>query len=429
MIFYRKFCILEGVDIKQYFSKHSVAFFTLGAAIFFMSGVVVGQFTVLKNIATTAGFVTASPYPRQSGSKLPDFVSNDEVNFNLFWDVWKSLEDRYYKQPLSDKTLFYGSVKGMVGSIEDPYTTFFDPEEAKSFSESLEGRFEGIGTEIGIKDGILTIIAPLPDSPAEKAGLLPGDKVLTIDDLDTQKLTIDEAVQKIRGPKGTQVVLIIIHKGEEEQPPRSIEIIRDEIVVKTVKWQFVGENKDVAHINLFSFNEDTAGEFARAVNQILKKQPRAIILDLRSNPGGLLQAAVDIASFWIEDGVIVKERQGAEELDTYTSTGSSRLQAFKTVVLVNEGSASGSEIVAGALQDYKKAIVVGEQTFGKGSVQDYTTLEDGSALKITIAEWLTPQERSINNEGITPDIEVSLSIEDYNANRDPQLDKAIELLE
>jgi carboxyl-terminal processing protease len=417
---------MEG---KFKLSRYQILLFTVLSATFFIAGIIIGQSVMVKKDGAKWE-VRASPFLSKGSSyPLPDFVNNDEVNFALFWDVWESLEYRYYKQPLSDQELFYGAVKGMVSAVGDPYTVFFDPTEAQSFYESLEGKFEGIGAEIGIKDATLTIIAPLAGSPAERAGLLAGDKVLAIDGTGSENFTLDQAVQKIRGPKGTKVELTIVHKEGENDSPIKVEITRDEIVLNTVEWRMEGTAKDIAYIGLFSFNEDTVKAFDKAVGQVLKKQPRAIILDLRSNPGGLLTGAIDIASFWIDDGPIVKERKSGKEGTVYNASMPSLLKSYKTVVLVDEGSASASEIVAGALQDYNKAVIVGEKTYGKGSVQDYSILGDSSALKITIAEWLTPKDRSINNEGITPDVEVKRTLEDYNSNRDPQLEKAIELLE
>lgn len=356
---------------------------------------------------------------------IPAFVDRNSVDFGLFWDVWESLENRFYKQPISDEALFYGAIKGMAAAVGDPYTVFFNPTEAAEFNRELEGKFEGIGAELAIKRDRLTIVSPLADSPAERAGLVPGDVILAIDDVDAATFSLEGAVSRIRGLKGTVVHLTIFTEGVSET--KEVQVKREEIIVKTVQLEFVSET--IAHIRIFSFNEDTIDDFKTAVSAIRRQNPSGIILDLRSNPGGYLDAAVEMASYWIEDGVIVEERFSLGAKDTYRAVGQARLADERTVVLVNEGSASASEIVAGALQDYGEATVVGEETFGKGSVQDYSPLEDGSALKLTIAEWLTPKGRSINETGIAPDVFVPMSAEDVNNDTDPQLQRAIQLLQ
>jgi len=354
--------------------------------------------------------------------KLPGYLSKD-VDFNLYWDVWNLVKDKYIDQPVLDTKLFYGSLAGIVASLGDPYSVFLDPETARKFSEELGGTFEGIGAEIGIKNNRLTIIAPLPGSPAEKAGLKAGDKVFAINGIDTTGIALDYAVNLIRGPKGTEVILTIGRDGIEEL--QEIKIVRDIIAIKSVELTM---KDNLAYLKLSYFNEDTATDFNKAVQEILTKNPKGIILDLRNNPGGFLDTAIGVASEWIEDGTIVTEEFGNKEKKDYPAVGRARLKDYKTVVITNGGSASGSEIVAGALKDYKKATIIGEKTFGKGSVQDYEELKDGSAVKITVAHWLTPSGKLIEGEGILPDLEVKLTKEDYDAGRDPQLEKAMELV-
>jgi carboxyl-terminal processing protease len=417
--------------MKKILYKHfNCIFLLLLGLIVFVLGVSVGQSTKFNRQAqnNSPDKISAAPLFGDLGNNnLPKFVDAKEVDFDLFWDVWKSLEDQYYQQQeIADSNLFYGSIRGMVAALGDPYTMFFDPKEARAFDQELQGTFEGIGAEIGIKHNRLTIIAPLPDTPAKRAGLRAGDKILAIDDVDTYNMFIDEAVRKIRGPRGSEVVLTILSKNDTSA--RKISIIRDKIIVRSVSWKPVENNKDLIYLRIFSFTDDTARDFKNQINAILKKNPKGIILDLRSNPGGYLDAAVRVASLWIEDGPIVQERFADDKIELYKAQGKAILKDLKTVVLVNEGSASASEIVAGALQDYKKAIIVGEQTFGKGLVQDYSSLKDGSALKITVAEWLTPQGVSINKEGITPDNVVEMTKDDYNEDKDPQMEKAVELL-
>ncbi|MDP3985687.1 MAG: S41 family peptidase [bacterium] len=353
----------------------------------------------------------------------PEYLSRD-VDFDLYWKVWNLLKDKYVERPVSDTQLFYGSLRGMVEALEDPYTVFLDPEMTDRFTQELAGKFEGIGAEIGMKDGALLIVAPLPGSPAERAGLLAGDRILAIDGTDVAGMTIEEAVSRIRGPQDTQVTLSIL-RGEADAP-KDIVITRDEIVVHSVRTKFGEEN--IAVIDIFQFGDDTTAEFKQAVLEVVSKNPKGIIVDLRNNPGGFLDSAVDIAGEWVEKNQVVVVEKNDERHD-FRSPGPARLAGIPTVVLVNGGSASGAEILAGALQDYTLATLVGTKTFGKGSVQDFQVFGDGSALKFTIAEWLTPLGRSINKLGIDPDEVVEFTEEDAAARRDPQMIRALEILQ
>ncbi|MEI7497707.1 MAG: S41 family peptidase [Candidatus Falkowbacteria bacterium] len=348
-----------------------------------------------------------------------------EVDFNLFWEVWNLLKTDYVKQDtLNEKNLFYGAVRGLVAAAGDPYTIFLDPKDSKTFADDLAGTFEGIGAEIGIKKEQLVVIAPLPETPAEKAGLRAGDKILAIDKQATMGISVDEAVSKIRGKKGTVVTLIINRPGEDKN--REIKITREVIIVKSVKTNL---RKDgVMVITITSFNSDTALLFEKAVQEAEKTKPKAIILDLRNNPGGYLNTAVEVASNWIDSGPVVIEQDSKKNRLEYPAVGLARLQKYKTVVLINQGSASASEIVAGALQDDSKARIIGAQSFGKGSVQTLEKLSDGSSLKVTIAQWLTPKGTNISEKGITPDQAVELTAADYEKSKDPQMDAAIKWL-
>ncbi len=379
------------------------------------------------------GVTNADKLPRENEvgkiinkNNPPDTISKD-IDFNLFWNVWQTIKDRYVgAEDLSDIDMFYGAEMGLVASLGDPYSIFLKPEVAKEFQNELEGKFQGIGAEIGIKNDKLTVISPLPNSPAEKSGIKPGDIIIAIDGLDTTSMSLNMAVSKIRGDKDTKVKLRIIHK--DEKTDQEIEITRDDIKYESVVWSV--KNNHIGYIRISHFNTDTDTLFDKAVNDLMAKKVDSIILDLRNNPGGYLTTAIKIASDWVENDIIVKEefRDKSKTQNYSSSTATSRLKNKKTIILVNEGSASASEIVSGALQDYKLATIVGEKTFGKGSVQDLIKLEDGSSLKLTIAKWLTPQGRSINGGGITPDIEIKLTTEDYNKDIDPQLNKALELL-
>lgn len=348
-----------------------------------------------------------------------------DIHFSLFWEVWDKLKKDYVDgEKLSDKELFYGAIKGMVGAAGDPYTSYMDPKLTQDFENDLEGKFEGIGAEIGIRKEILTIIAPLEDSPAQKAGLKAGDMVISINGESTAGMNIDEAVKKIRGPKGEKVILTIAREGLYEL--KDIEIIRDTIIIKSVKTKSLED--DIMLIELFNFNDETKEAFNKAINETLTMNPAGIILDLRNNPGGYLETSIEIASEWVKEGIVVSELDNKGEKIDYEAKGRSAFKNYPTVVLVNGGSASASEIVAGALKYHNKAVIVGEKTFGKGSVQALRSFSDGSSLKVTIAKWLTPDGVSINDEGIEPDIEVEYSWEDFEAGNDPQMEKAIEIL-
>jgi carboxyl-terminal processing protease len=349
----------------------------------------------------------------------------DDIEFKRFWELWKLLQEKYYIQPVKDRDLFYGAMSGLAQSVGDPYTTYFEPKVAQEFQESLQGKFEGIGAEIGSKDDILQIIAPLPETPAERAGLMAGDILIKINNEDTVGMTVEKAVSLIRGPKGTKVTLNVL-RPSQKKPPFDVTITRDVIKIKSVRSKMLPNQIGV--IELTNFNGDTSEAFREAVREVLRNDPKGLILDLRNDPGGFLDTAIDVASYWVGEEPVVKERRQGKIIQEFKGTNRATLGSLPTIVLVNQGSASASEIVAGALQDYGKAKLVGTKTFGKGSVQDYQMLSDGSAIKITIAEWLTPKERTINKTGLTPDITVERTPEDYEAKRDPQLDRAVELL-
>lgn len=368
---------------------------------------------------------TILAYSEEAKDVSSDTNSDEVFDFNLYWEVWDSLKTDYVnKNQIKNKDLFYGSLKGMSAATEDPYTVFMDPENAKEFADDLAGTFEGIGAEVGMRNDIVTIVAPLEGMPAQKAGLRSGDKIYAVDDKSTLGLTVDETVKLIRGHKGTTVKLSILRGNDSKI--QDFVITRDLIVVKSVKTEM--RQDGIFVINVTNFNDDTLSLFNAAVNDVLLKNPRGIILDLRNNPGGYLDTAVAMASEWIEAGPIMAEQFSDNRRNEYPSNGNARLKDVPTVVLVNGGSASASEIVAGALRDYKKAVLVGEQTYGKGSVQSLRGLSDGSALKVTVAEWLTPAGDAIDEKGITPDYLVVLEQKDVDQNIDPQMDKAVELL-
>lgn len=349
---------------------------------------------------------------------------SEDVDFQMFWEVWKQLQDDHIYGPVAEKDLFYGALKGLVGSVDDPYTVFFDPRKASEFQTDLSGQFEGIGAEIGLRDGQVIIVAPLKDAPAQRAGVQAGDVIVLIDDLETDGMSIEEAVKHIRGPKGTTVTLSVYRAGTSGVI--EIPIQRNVIEISSVEWEM--RDDGIAVIRLFAFNEDTGRRFNQAVVEVLSQNAKGIVLDMRNNPGGFLDQAVTVAGEWVGNKTVVIERMDDGLLQDLKAQGVGRLKGTPTIILVNEGSASATEIVAGALQDYAVATLIGQQTFGKGSVQEYRELKDGSALKITIAEWLTPQGRSINKEGIRPDELVEITAEDIAAGIDAQFERAIEVL-
>lgn len=349
------------------------------------------------------------------------------VDFNIFWDAWKDIENTYVgRNSLDRKAMVYGAVSGMVKALNDPYTIFLDPTEAKKFKDDVSGSFEGIGAEIGIRKGVLVIIAPLKDTPAEKAGLRSGDKILKINDTITLDMTVDEAVNLIRGQKGTEVVLTISRDGFDKA--KEVKIVRGTIKIPIVKFEMKDNN--IAYVALYHFTENSFSELKVALREALSAGAEKLILDLRNNPGGYLDSAIDMASIFVPSGkVVVREDFGNGEKDEYKSYGPGVLKDFPMVVLVNEGSASASEILAGALRDIRGIKLIGQKTFGKGSVQELKDMTEGATLKVTIAKWLTPNGYSISEQGLEPDINIELTDEDFEQNRDPQLDKAIEVIQ
>jgi len=349
-----------------------------------------------------------------------------DVDFSLFWEAWNLLNEKYVDTSKLDREkLIFGAVSGMVKAVGDPFSSFMNPEESEQFAQDMEGTFEGVGVEMGMKNDILTVISPLMGSPADKAGLKAGDRILKIDDALTTDMSVDEAVTKIRGPKNTEVRLTILRNSDNN--PREIKIVRDTINVKSVTVEF--KDNDIALIRITRFGDDTTAEMNRAASLIVSQKARGVVLDLRNNPGGYLEAAIDVSSKFVPQGKTVvseEERNGGKK--DYTAKGGSILNHLPVAVLVNGGSASSSEITAGALRDNLDAPLIGKKTFGKGSVQELEKLAGGSSMRITIARWLTPNGDYIMEKGIDPAFDIDLTEEDYNNDRDPQLDKALEVI-
>ena len=382
-------------------------------------------------VAGISGFIANSKnFPKVIISR--EVPPEKELDFSLFWRVWDTLQASYLdKSKIIESEMVYGAIKGMVAAVGDPYTVFLTPTENKVSEEDLQGNFDGVGIQIGFKGTRLAVIAPLPDSPAERAGVKPGDLILGIKDekkdieLATTGMSLPQAVQIIRGAKGTKVTLTLFREGLSE--PSVVDLIRDTIDVPSVTLDFVGESEKVAHIKVLKFGAETKQEWSTKVKEILR-QPNltGLVVDLRNNPGGYLQAAIDLASEFLPVGstAVMEEKSNGQRTELKTESQGLLLNK-KVVVLVNGGSASASEILAGALRDLKGYKVVGETSFGKGTVQEPLTLDNGSGLHITIGKWLTPKGTWINEKGIEPDIK--LEDKDDTA-EDEQLLEAIRLL-
>lgn len=385
----------------------------------FVAGLVAGKKDDGKSI-----FASSKDKGEVTGvGETPEYLSKD-VDASLLWDAWEIVKEQYVDQPVDEHNLLYGAISGVVNSMNDSHSNYFTPEVNNDFMQELSGTFFGIGAEIALKNNKLQVVSPLSGSPAEKAGLRPNDYIIKIDGVSTEKMLLNEAVNKIRGPIDTVVTLTIYRNGDKDT--RDIPVTRGEIKIESVSWKL--EKGNVANIKLKYFNEDTGVVFRKIAAEIETQKPSYIILDMRNNPGGILDVAVDIASQFVEDSVVVSERNSAGEITEHKSFGKARLKGYKVVVLLNEGSASASEILAGALKDYGIATIIGMKSYGKGSVQTLFDLKDGSAIKLTIAKWLTPNGNTIEGQGIIPDIEVDLTEDDFNKDLDPQFDKAMEFI-
>lgn len=354
-----------------------------------------------------------------------------DVDFQLFWEVWDKLSASYFdKSKLDQSKMVYGAIQGMVSAIGDPYTVFLPPEEQKRTKEDLGGEFEGVGIQIGFKGQQLAVIAPLDGSPAKKVGVLAGDYIVGIIDKEkkidrgTIGINLQEAVGIIRGKAGTKVSLVLTRENTEK--PLEVEITREKIEVPSVVLEFTGKNKDVAHLKLLKFGDQTNEEWDKAITKIKVEKPKAVILDVRNNPGGYLNGAVYMVSEFVKSGAAVVRENGQGRKQELNVTGRPKLLEIKLVVLVNKGSASASEIVAGALKDYERATIIGDKTFGKGTIQE--SLDVGSSgLHITTEKWLTPKGSWVHGEGLLPNIEVADDITTPEV--DEQLKEALKIIE
>ncbi|RMF49334.1 MAG: S41 family peptidase [Anaerolineae bacterium] len=374
-----------------------------------------------------------------------------EQLFQPFWETWQIVHDQYVDQPVDDTAMMRGAIRGMLESLGDQHTSYMDPDQFQQANIPLNGEYEGIGAWVDPNAEYLTIVSPMPDSPAEKAGLQPGDEIIAVDGEDMTGIDGNLVIRRVLGPAGTQVVLTIRRAGVPK--PFDVTITRAKITVPSVEYHMI-EDQNIAYVQLFDFGQNTSADLHKALKELLAQNPDGLILDLRNNGGGYLQTAIEVASEFIDNGVIMYEQYGDGSRQTYEATGRGLATDIPMVVLVNEGSASASEIVAGALQDYGRAPLVGTVTFGKGSVQNWIPLDnDQGAVRVTIARWLTPKERTIHEIGLTPDVPIAvftqeqwdqgvdleqfgvtedqvviLSEDDIKNKVDPQLDKAIEVL-
>ncbi|MEZ0361871.1 MAG: S41 family peptidase [Hydrogenobacter sp.] len=399
------------------------------------------KFLGILMVAFGIGFVlgTAGGFPRDKGGE------DDYRYFRLFTDVFKVVKENYVEN-VSTKDLIYGALNGMMKSL-DPFSAFFTPEQYKEFKEETEGEFGGVGIEISMEKGRPIVVSPIEGTPAYRAGIRPGDIIIEINGEDTSNMMLTDVVQKIRGKPGTKVNLTIMRKGADK--PLKFELERSLIKIESVKWTKIG---DVGYIRLSQFNDGAGNEMEKAIKSLLAQNVRGIVLDLRNDPGGLLTEAVNVAELFIPEGKLIvytKTRDG--EINKYFSKRKPLLpEDMPLVVLINKGSASASEIVTGALQDYKRAVIVGEKSYGKASVQNIMPLEDGSAIKLTIAYYYTPLGRLIHKKGITPDVQVVMDEKQEEKlqeairqkrmqgdnhklillpDLDPQLEKAIEIID
>jgi len=424
---------------EAFVNKTVKVIFGLFAAFILLTGSFAGGFIARHALAQTdffPGFSESPVHPDIEFSLPPTSVppSNDQSAavpdelqdlFIPFWETWNLVHESFVNQPVDDTLLLQGAIRGMLEALNDKHTSYMDPKAYESESSSLAGEYQGIGAQVDTSGDYLTVISPFEGSPAKAAGLRPGDMIIAIDGEDMSDYSPEEARQRVLGPEGTEVILTVAREGESE--PLDISIVRARITVASVTGEML--DNDIAYIDINAFGDNTTQELRAQLDELLLQNPKGIIVDLRFNPGGYLITAVEVMSEFVDDGVVLIEQYGDGTRDVYNALGNGKATDLPIVVLINEGSASASEIVAGTLQDYERAELVGVQSYGKGSVQTWMPLSNNQgAVRVTIAKWLTPKERTIDDVGLTPDYIVEMTEDDYTNRLDPQLDKAIDVL-
>lgn len=345
--------------------------------------------------------------------------------FTPFWEAWNIVHEQYVDQPVDDLALMQGAIRGMMEALGDEQTFYMEPRVYENETSSLQGSYEGIGAYVDTDGEYLTIVSPIEGSPAAQAGLRPGDKIIAIDGEDMTGVAPEEARLRVLGPEGTTVVLTVAREGAPE--PLEFSIVRAKITIRSAEGRMLEDG--IGYVDINTFGERTTAELRQALDELMAQNPRGLIIDLRNNPGGYLTTSVEVSSEFIEDGVILYEEFGDGRREEYRALGNGRATDIPLVVLINQGSASASEILAGALQDYGRATIVGVQSYGKGSVQNWQPLSNNQgAARVTIAKWLTPNERAIDKVGLAPDVIVETTVDDFQAEEDPQLDAAVETM-
>src|SRR5215208_6581461 len=404
--------------MEAFVNKTTRTILGLFAAGILLAGAFSGGFIVGHLMPFSGQLPALSDIFQSSPAVQPDqqatTPSDLQTLFTPFWEAWNIVHEQFVNQPIDDQALMQGAIRGMMDALGDKQTFYMEPKVYESETSSLQGQYEGIGAYVDTDGEFLTIVSPIEGSPAEQAGLKPGDKVIAIDGDDMKGVAPEQARLKVLGPEGSKVTLTVTRDGESQ--PLKFVITRAQIVLHSAEGEML--DNQIAYVDINTFGEQTTQELRDTLDTLLKQHPNGIIIDLRNDPGGYLNTAVEVASEFIDKGVVLYEQYGDGHRDTHTVLGNGRATNIPIVVLINEGSASASEILAGALQDYGRAKLVGVQSYGKGSVQNWVPLSnDQGAARVTIAKWLTPKERLIDHIGLMPDVVVEMTVEDFTAGR------------